>query len=108
MTPLGGGSIDPRKAALVCDFLKEAFPGHNIYDTEEFSRDCQFYRIDERGTGKVLHRVRVSREFLDDHTEVRVIQRLQDWQVPDLMRKAGARSVLVTNTGCVIETEQDR
>ena len=30
MTSLGGGSIDPRKATLVCDFLKEAFPGHNI------------------------------------------------------------------------------
>ncbi len=108
MTPLEGGSIDPRKAALVGDFLKEAFPGHNIYDTEEFSRDCQFYRIDERGTGKVLHRVRVSREFLDDRTEKQVVQKLQDWEVPLIIRRAGARAVLVTNSGCVIETEQDR
>jgi ABC transporter substrate binding protein len=59
MAPLKDRSVDPRKAALVVDFLvdflKEAFPGHDVHDTEDFSRGCQFYRIDERGTGRVLH-----------------------------------------------------
>jgi hypothetical protein len=102
------GSIDPRKAGLVGDFFKEAFAGHNVYDIEEFDRDCQFYRIDESGSGRVRHRVRVSREFLDDYTEEQIVQKLQALQVPDVIRRAGARSVLVTNTGCVIETEQER
>ena len=101
-------SIDPQKAGLVAEFLKNAFPGHHVYDMEEFDRDCQFYRIDEGGTGKIRHRVRVSREFLDDHTEKEVVQRLRDWQVPDVIRRADTRPVLVTNTGCVIETEQER
>lgn len=100
-------SIDPRKAALVGDFPNEAFPGHNVQDTEDFGRDCQLYRIDEGGTGRVLHRVRVSREFLDDHSERQVIRKLEDWQVPSIIRQAGLRAVLVTNEGCAIETEQD-
>jgi len=108
MTPMEDRSIDPQKAAAVGAFLKNAFPGHDVHDTEDFNRDCQFYRIDEGGTGRVLHRVRVSREFLDDHTERQVIRKLEDWQVPAIVRQAGARSVLVTNAGCVIETEQDR
>jgi hypothetical protein len=107
MAPLKDRSVDPRKAALVVDFLKEAFPGHDVHDTEDFSRGCQFYRIDERGTGGVLHRVRVSRVFLDDHTERQVIRKLEDWQVPTIIRQAGLRSVLVTNEGCAIQTEQD-
>jgi len=50
----------------------------------------------------------VSLEFLDDHTEKQVIRKLEDWQVPATIRQAGARWVLVTNEGCVIETQQDR
>lgn len=106
MHEMMGGSIDPRKAALVGEFLKEVFPGDNVYDAEDFDRDCQFYRINEAATGRLRHRVRVSREFLDDHTEEQIVQRLRDWQVGAIIRRAGARSVLVTNTGCVIETEQ--
>jgi hypothetical protein len=107
MAPLKDRSVDPRKAALVVDFLKEAFPGHDVHGTEDFSRGCQFYRIDERGTGRVLHRVLVSRVFLDDHTQRQVIRKLEDWQVPTIIRQAGLRSVLVTNEGCAIQTEQD-
>lgn len=106
MTPRGG-SIDPRKAALVGDFLKDEFAGHSIYDAEGFDRDCQFYRIDE-STGRVRHRVRVSREFLDDHSEDQILQKLRAWDVSNVIRRAGARSVLITNTGCLIETEEDR
>ena len=97
MAPLKDRSVDPRKAALVVDFLvdflKEAFPGHDVHDTEDFSRGCQFYRIDERGTGRVLHRVRLSRVFLDDHTERQVIRTLEDWQVPTIIRQAGPNEV---------------
>ncbi len=100
-------SIDPQKVTLVGDFLREAFLGHDVHDTEDFGRACQFYRIDEGGTGRVLHRVLMSREFLDDHSERQIIRKLEDWQVPAIIRQAGLRSVLVTNEGCVIETEQD-
>ena len=107
MAPLKDRLIDPRKAALVANFLKDAFPGHEVHDTEDFARDCQFYRIDEGGTRRGVHRVRVSREFLDDHTERQVIRKLEDWQAPTIIRQAGLRPVLVTNEGCVIQTEQD-
>src|SRR2546425_12214239 len=108
MTPMEDRSIDPRKIAAVCDFLKDAFPGHDVHDTADFSRGCQFYRIDEGGTGSALHRLRVSREVLDDHTEKQVIRKLEDWQVPATIRQAGTRWGLVTNEGCVIESELDR
>ena len=106
MTPMKDRPIDPRKVAVIGDFLKDAFPGHDVHDTEDFSLGCQFYRIDEGGTRSVLHRVCVSREFLDDHTERQVIRKLEDWQVLAIIRQAGTRSVLVTNEGCVIETER--
>lgn len=99
-------SIDPRKAALVAEFLKDAFPGRHVHDVEEFDRDCWYYRVDQSGAGGVMHRLRVSREFLDDHTEDGILQRLRGWQVPDVLRQAGPRSVLVSNTGCVIEAER--
>ena len=96
-------SIDPQKAELVADFLKEAFPGHHIYSSEEFDRDCQFYRIDEDGAGRLKHRLRVSREFLDDHSSPAIPRRLHAWQVVRILQEAGPRSVLVLNTGCAIE-----
>ena len=102
-----GGSINPPKAALVAEFLKESLPGLHVYDTEDFERDCQFYRIDD-GRGNIRHRVRVSREFLDDHTDEQIVSSLNAWELPNLIMQAGLRPVLVTNAGCVILTEQDR
>ena len=105
MTPLRDHSIDPQKVAAARDFLKEAFPGHDVHDLEDFDRNCQLYRIDQGGTGRVLHRVRVSREFLDDHSERQLIRKLEDWQVPSVIHQAGIRPVLVTNEGCTIEQD---
>ena len=99
------GSIDPQKAAVVADFLKEAFPGHHVYDEEDFSTDCQYYRIDRGGSGDVVHRVRVSREFLDDNSTERILRRLQEWQLRDVLQRAGKSAVVVTNGGCVAEGE---
>jgi hypothetical protein len=99
------GSIDPLKAAIVADFLKDEFPGHHVYDQEDFATDCQFYRIDQGGTGSVAHRVRVSREFLDDNSADRILHRLKAWQLRDVLRRAGARAILVTNAGCEIVGE---
>jgi hypothetical protein len=93
-------SIDPRKTALVGKFLKEAFPGDHVYDAEVFDDDSQYYRINEGNTGQLKHRVHVSREFFDDHDEAGILQRLRAWNVAATMRQAGARKVLVTNTGC--------
>ena len=49
----------------------------------------------------------MSREFLDDHSERQIIRKLEDWHVPEIIRQAGLGSVLVTNEGCVVQTEQD-
>lgn len=99
-------SIDPRKTALVGEFLKEAFPGDHVYDAEDFDRDSHFYRINHGDTGKLKHRVYVSREFLDDHDEAGIVRRLREWGVAEVVRRAGARKVLVTNAGCQSLPEQ--
>src|SRR5437879_5762037 len=96
------GSINPEKASVVAQFLKESFPGLHVSDTEEFETDCQFYRLDD-GKGKILHLVRVDRDFLDDHSNEEIVSLLQDWKLPSVIRQAGIRRVLVTNSGCVIK-----
>lgn len=93
-------SIDPRKTVLVGEFLKEAFPGDHVYDAENFDSDSHFYRINHGDSGKLKHRVYVSREFLDDHDEAGILQRLRAWNVAATIRQARAHKVLVTNTGC--------
>ena len=93
--------MDQAKVMAVGDFLKEAFPGCSVVDMEEFDRDCQFYRVDDPGGG-VRHRVRVSREFFDDHTIESILARLMAWDVGGLGRAAGARAVLVSNAGAEV------
>ena len=89
------------KIELVGNYLKESFPGHRVYDAEDFDRDCQYYRIDHGS--KVRHRVRVGRELLDDHTEEEILRKLRQWQTPDVIRLAGTRPVLIVTEGCSIE-----
>ena len=71
-------TLDQRKVSLILEFLKESFGGCSVYNTETRDRVAQFYRIGNDTTGKILHRVFVSRAFLDDHGEAEIIPALQN------------------------------
>lgn len=89
--------VDARKVALVGEFLRQSCPGDEVAETYDYSRSAQFYRI-ARGTA-LVHRIYVSKEFFDDHTEGEIAHLLNDWRAAETIREAGARAVIVTNGG---------
>jgi hypothetical protein len=93
--------MDQNKVALFGHLLKEAFPGHQVYDTAGFDTGCRAYRVmDQANTPK--HRVDVSREFLDDNDESAIRTRFRQRDMAGTIRQAGLRLVLVTNAGAQI------
>ncbi len=85
------------KVAVVGTFLKESFPGDEVLDADDFDHSCRLYRIG-RGSA-LLHRVRVAREFLADHSAEEIVARLHEWKVAAVIKSAGAGSVLITKEG---------
>jgi hypothetical protein len=99
-------TLDQRKVSLILEFLKESFGGCSVYVTETRDRVAQFYRIVNVNdtTGKILHRVFVSRAFLDDHGEAEIIPALQNLGLLLSLRLAGGRPVTVKSQ--IIEIEE--
>jgi len=98
-------ALDPRKVSLIEEFLEECFVGCSVYDSEDLGRVGRFYRIVNDTTGKVLHRVLVSRAFFDDHAEAEIVSALENLALLVCLRMAGARFVTVRSQ--VIEIEDD-
>ena len=98
--------LDQRKVSLVSEFLEESFVGCSVYDYEDKDRVAQSYRIINDTTGKVLHHVFVSREFLDDHVEAEIVPALQNLWFLVCLKIAGRRRVFVRSQ--MIEIEQNR
>jgi len=96
-------TLDARKVAVVADFLKESFPGCRVYDREDWNRVAQFYRIIDDQSGKILHRIYVSREFFDDHSETEIVPVLRTRHLLANINSAGARSVIVRSQQTVTE-----
>ena len=89
--------IDPVKAGLVFTLLQKASPGNEVQSTYDFDRSAQFYRV--ATSGGLHHRVYVSKEFFDDHTVSEVQSLLHRWKMLQMVERAGARAVIVTNGG---------
>jgi hypothetical protein len=96
-------TLDRRKVSLISEFLEESFVGCSVYDSETEDHVAQFYRIVSDTTGKILHRVFVSRAFLDDHADAEIIQALQNLGLLVSLRRAGARRVTVRSQMIEIE-----
>ena len=86
-----------KNIAVVTSYLKDSFPGDEVLDDDDFEHDCRYYRI-TRGTS-LAHRVRVAREFLDDHSADEIVARLRAWDAASVIRSAGARFVLISESG---------
>ena len=95
--------LDQRKVSLVSEFLEESFVGCSVYDYEDKDRVAQSYRIINDTTGKVLHHVFVSREFLDDHVEAEIVPALQNLALLVCLTMAGAQRVIVGSQMIEIE-----
>lgn len=95
--------IDAGKAGVVADWLKEKFPGHNVYDTADYERSAWFYRLDF-GTD-IRYRILASREFLEDHSAEEVVKLLEDWHTDNVVKQARRRRVLITNDGVKVLRE---
>ncbi len=91
------GPIDAGKTGLVLVLLQGGFPDDEVQDAFDFSRSAQFYRVASRPG--LRHRVFVSKEFFDDHSETEITALLRRWKMLEIMRQAGPRAVIVTNAG---------
>ncbi len=90
-------AIDKRKVFLFRQLLKEAFAGDEVRDGEDFEPDCWFYRV-STGTDR-RHRIRVTSDFFEDNDEAAIRSKFRGWDLANVIRGAGAHTVLITNTG---------
>jgi hypothetical protein len=100
--------MDQKKVALFGHLLKEAFAGDMVDDAEDFGGDCWLYRVRVASGTSMRHRVRVTREFLDDNDEAAIRNKFHDWNLADVIRRAGVRSVLITPTGPEVAGGEER
>ncbi len=91
--------MNQHKVELFGHLLKAAFPGDEVQYTEEFDRTSWFYRIAAGAGAGLRHRVRVSREFLDDNDETEIRRKFRDWDLADRIRRAGPGFLLITTSG---------
>ena len=82
--------VDQRKVSLISGFLEESFIGCSVYDRSAPERDSQFFQHVDEASGKVVHRVFVSRAFLDNHAENDILPTLQNLALLVCLRMAGA------------------
>jgi hypothetical protein len=75
-----------------------------LYDRQDADRDAQFFRIVNETSGRIVHRVFVSRAFLDDHGADNLVPDLRELAFLECLRIAGGRLVVVKNQ--MIEIEQ--
>ena len=95
--------VDQRKVSLISKFLEESFVGCSVYDWEDEAPLAQCYRIVDDTSGKLLHRVFVSRAFLDHHAEAEIVPALQSLALLVCLRMAGGRPVIVGSQMIEIE-----
>jgi hypothetical protein len=95
--------VDQREVSLISEFLEASFIGCSVYDRSDPERDAQFYQIVDETSGKVVHRVYVSRAFLDTHAENDIVPTLQNLALLVCLRMAGGRCVSVRSQMIEIE-----
>ena len=101
-------ALDQRKVSRISEFLEESFVGCSVHSREDEDRVAQLYWIANDTTGKTLHRVFITRAFLDDHAETEIIPALQDLGLLLSLRLAGDRRVTVRSHIIEIEVARGR
>ena len=97
--------VDQRKVSLISEFLEESFVGCSVYDWQDEETLAQCYRIVDDTSGKLLHRIFVSRAFLDHHAEAEIVPALQTLALLVCLRMAAGSPVTVRSQ--MIEIERD-
>lgn len=82
----------------VVEYLVEQFQHTRVNSLPVGMRDLQEYHI-IAADDHVQHRVRVSREFLDDHPPAEVKRLLASWDLVGKLTAAGRARLVVTNDG---------
>jgi hypothetical protein len=95
--------IDQGKVSVISKFLEESFIGCSVYDRQDADRDAQFFRVVDETSGKVTHRVFVSRAFLDDHGAEHIIPAPGGTGLPRVSENRGRPSVIVKSQMIEIE-----
>ncbi len=86
--------MNQNKCNAIENYLKEQFPNSNIEQAN--ISDNQHYRIPTENGLLIL---KVGKEFIDDSTEEEIIQKLNEWEVPSLLRENSKLGILVTRYG---------
>ena len=85
------------KCTAIDEYLKRAFPNSDI-EQANFS-ECQHYKIQ---TENDLLMLKVGEEFIGDTSLEDIIQNLEKWEVPSLLKENSRLGILITRTGASI------
>ena len=100
-------ALDRRKVSLISEFLGQSFVGCSVYDHELVDRRAQLYEIVDDTSERILHRLFVSHEFLDDHAEAQIVPALENLDLIVSLMMARGRRVVVRSEGIEIAMEED-
>lgn len=85
------------KCESIANYLSEEFPESAIEHAE--IAESQHYRINVN-SGLLL--LKVSREFIDDHSIDVMLEMFKQWKISCLLRDNHRQGILVTNAGTCI------
>jgi hypothetical protein len=100
--PTEPSRTNPSKLAAVRNYLEHKFPGRLITDRHETDTITEVFTIENTATHDA-HRVKVSREFLDDNDPQLIMQKLRRWHVAETLTASGRSPVRVTSHGVSAE-----
>jgi len=100
-------ALDQRKVSLISQFLEQSFVGCSIYDHELVDRNAQLYEVVDDTSEKILHRLFVSYEFLDDHADAKIVPALENLDLITSLMLAEGRRVVVRSETIEIEMEEN-
>lgn len=87
------------RGEIILSYLREAIPDHpsRMVRTQGL-RGPVLYFVDHKETGEILHRIKVSYEFLADRASDARAD-LTRWNFTDLLQSVGKMEILITKRG---------
>jgi len=85
------------KCTAIDEYLKREFPNSEI-EQANFA-GCQHYKIQ---TENNLLMLKVGEEFIGDTSLKDIIQNLEEWEVPNLLKENSRLGILITRAGASI------
>ena len=102
---MSGPRSEKTKISAARNYLKMNFPDCTISDRHDTDTISELFTI-ENPARRLVYRVRMSREFLDDNSSEQIQQELERWETAEAARRSKGSLVVVTNAGVAVVVEE--